>query len=471
MRPSNKVQSIRLAPFSEKYIGYFERSKHCRVNCLEGSVRSGKTILNICAFVNYIDSCTGDNLFVVSSKTGGLAKTTVGECKGATSEDGKYGAEEGFGLIYMFKGRCNEGSYGRIPCLFVRTRAGGKASIIFVGAYNKNAKESVRGLTVKGWLATELYNHRVDDDDDFIAAMFDRMLLGETKCFLDLNPTYPTHKVYVKYLDVYEKSGCAGGYNYLHCTLEDNAILPADEVEETKRKSGNPNSVQYKRDILGLRAASAGLIFSQFAADTANWVLNDIKEFLKSHKMDKIRIGVDFGDNKSATTFVASSTYDNVNGVVVFASGKLDMNGGTVDTRQLKDAFKGFMQRFLAIGIGEPFFVYCDCADNVLTNEIRHAITELRNEGILKVTCSVKPCIKSPVKQRIACKNLLINYGRWFVYKDAKTVIESTQTQVWDSREGHEDERLDNGTSDIDTADAEEYSWEVSINVLSKNCK
>lgn len=461
-----KVQSIRLAPFSKKYRGYYEKTKTCRINCLEGSVRSGKTILNICAFVNYIDSCRGDNLFVASSKTGGLAKTTVGECKGATSADGQYGAAEGFGLIYMFKGRCKEGSYGRIPCLFVNTLAGGKASVIFVGAYNKNAKESLRGLTVKGWLATELYNHRVDDDDDFIAAMFDRMLLGETKCFLDMNPTYPTHKVYKKYLDEYAEHGCEGDYNYLHCTLEDNAILPASEVERTKRKSGNPNSVQYKRDILGQRAASSGLIFSQFAVEKDRWVIENLQDFVKSHSLDKIRIGVDFGDNKSATTFVASSTYDNKKGVIILASAKLDMQNGTLDTRAVKDEFKRFFKGVLALKVGNPFVVYCDCADNVLTNEIRNAVKELA----LQVTCLVKPCMKKPVRLRIDCKNQLINYEKWFVYKGAITVIESTESQVYDTRDGHEDERLDNGTCDVDTADAEEYSWEIDLEILSKSC-
>jgi hypothetical protein len=57
---------------------------------------------------------------------------------------------------------------------------------------------------------------------------------------------------------------------------------------------------------------------------------------------------------------------------------------------------------------------------------------------------------------------------RWFVYSGATNVISSTATQVWDSREGHEDDRLDNGSVDIDTADAEEYSWSGFIPRLIK---
>ena len=54
----------------------------------------------------------------------------------------------------------------------------------------------------------------------------------------------------------------------------------------------------------------------------------------------------------------------------------------------------------------------------------------------------------------------------WRVFCEAKTVIDATKTVVWDSRVGHEDERLDDGSTDIDTSDAEEYSWSCFSNKL-----
>ena len=42
-----------------------------------------------------------------------------------------------------------------------------------------------------------------------------------------------------------------------------------------------------------------------------------------------------------------------------------------------------------------------------------------------------------------------------------ENVIKSTATQLWDPQ--NPDRRLDNGTCDIDTADAEEYAWERFI--------
>ena len=62
---SNMVQTIRLAPFSPKYVEYFNRSKTARINVLEGAIRSGKTILNICAFTNYLENHKHGGNFII----------------------------------------------------------------------------------------------------------------------------------------------------------------------------------------------------------------------------------------------------------------------------------------------------------------------------------------------------------------------------------------------------------------------
>ena len=53
--------------------------------------------------------------------------------------------------------------------------------------------------------------------------------------------------------------------------------------------------------------------------------------------------------------------------------------------------------------------------------DYKKIIKFLTNEGH-------KPCMKKPVRLRIDCKNQLINYEKWFVYKGATTVIESTES-------------------------------------------
>ena len=53
--------------------------------------------------------------------------------------------------------------------------------------------------------------------------------------------------------------------------------------------------------------------------------------------------------------------------------------------------------------------------------------------------------------------------GRFFVYKDCNNVKDSLSSQVWDTKDPTKDVRLDDGTYDIDTADALEYSFSSFI--------
>ncbi len=56
---------------------------------------------------------------------------------------------------------------------------------------------------------------------------------------------------------------------------------------------------------------------------------------------------------------------------------------------------------------------------------------------------------------------------RFFVHRDCQNVIDSLCTQVWDAKETTKDVRLDDGTCDIDTADALEYSFSSFINLFN----
>ena len=54
---------------------------------------------------------------------------------------------------------------------------------------------------------------------------------------------------------------------------------------------------------------------------------------------------------------------------------------------------------------------------------------------------------------------------RAYVYKDCKETITAVQSAVWDLKGGKET-RLDNGTTNIDSLDAWEYSFERRIKEL-----
>lgn len=458
----NKLEkSIRLAPFKDKYKTYLKRCETSKINVLEGAIRSGKTIVNLVAFSHYLDMHETGGLFVASSTTSGIAWEILAECRGHASADGKYGAEQGFGLMYLFKGRCKKTKIKGSDAIEIINKKKKKCSIIFVGAKNKGSIETVRGFTISGWIATELENHNTADGDDFIGFMFGRMLGAPNgKAFMDLNPSFPTNKMYTEYLDKWE-SNPSISYNYAKCNMLDNSAFTQEQIDATLMLYSDKESIMYKRDILGDRAAASGCIFTEFANDQSKWVLDTLDNI---NKVAFISLGIDFGGNGSNTAFAASIISRDYKSVTPLCDDEIDMsdqNNANVNTyrRRLNE----FIDKVKSYNLGIPIlYCYCDNADRVMTNETSLALRKIAPE------IRVYGCSKRTIKDRISLKSAMMSTGHWNVYKDANYIIDSTATQVWNSKVGHEDERLDDGTCDVDIADAEEYSWSAFYDKLNK---
>ena len=78
-----------------------------------------------------------------------------------------------------------------------------------------------------------------------------------------------------------------------------------------------------------MRIAAEGLIFQSFANAPENYILS-VSELDKS-KITSIQIGIDFGGNKSKTTFVATAFIDGFKKLVVVADHKIDGGKGESD--------------------------------------------------------------------------------------------------------------------------------------------
>ena len=142
------------------------------------------------------------------------------------------------------------------------------------------------------------------------------------------------------------------------------------------------------------------------------------------------------------------------------------MKGGNSDVVEFHERFKSFLLTVISFNLGVVRYVYGDSADPVMINEIRSVIKELSMYNQIRVL----NCQKHTIKKRITAKQSMLARRHWLVNKSCKYVIGSTEHQVWDSRPGHEDERLDNGSVDIDIADAEEYSWSAFLEKIIKFC-
>lgn len=442
-------RTIKFARLSDKYVSYFENCKTHQINCMEGAFRAGKTVVNILSFAQYLELCE-DKLHLVSGASEATARLNVADCNG-------------YGLTYLFAGRCKTGRYEDNACLKIQTKTGEKI-IIFVGGGKADSYKRIQGLSFGSWLSVELANLFISDDEKcFIDMAISRLTQSKNRrIWWDLNPVYPNHKVYKKYIDA--MMGMEQ-FNYLQCSLFDNTALSDKQRDNYLSTFSDKDSMEYRRYVLGERAAANGLIFKQFAVKPLEKIVTNRSEFLRGIQPQFISIGVDFGGNKSNTTFVASCLYNNYAGVYIVASDIMIMAGGETDAKDFRDRFKQFIKTVSDLGIAPIRYAFGDCADRVMIAEMRNAIRELG------VQIKVADSVKKSIKERIDVKRQLMATNRWWVSKNAKSVIESTKTQVWNQTAGHEDERLDDGTADIDTADAEEYSWSAFIGHLLASIK
>lgn len=426
--------TIRWQPFSAKHKYYIRQAVKCKMSVAEGAIRSGKTIDNNIVAARYLEDCL-DRIHLASGSTIANAKMNIGDCNG-------------FGLEHLFRGRCRWGKYKDNEALYIQTRTGEKI-VIFAGGGKADSFRKILGNSYGLWIATEINQHfDSDENNSFIKVAFGRQVAAlKPKILWDLNPSAPKHKIYSDYIDKY-KEHFEGGYNYMHFTIADNLSISEKRRKEIESQY-DKKSIWYKRDILGERCTPEGAIYTSYVNDPESFWLP--KEKLPPLVM--IEVGIDFGGGGkqgSANTFVASGFTRAFKDWIILKSERIEEQ---VDDEQLKLKFVKFAQQIYN-RYGKAFDSNFDNAEPVLgrglgTTAARHALRT-----------NVKPCIKLPILQRIRLVNMLQSQHRFWILNNGETesVKEALYGAVWDANKV--DTRLDDGTSDIDTMDAMEYSGE-----------
>ncbi len=431
--------------FSEKHREYIRNCRDCIYNVAEGAVRAGKTVDNVIAFCRELCR-TPDKLHLATASTAPTAKLVIGDCNG-------------FGIEHYFRGQCRWGKYRGNEALIIHGKftENRERIVMFVGGAKADSYKKFRGMSIGMWIATEIDLHH---EETIKEALTRQAAAKLRKLFWDLNPGSPFAMIYEKYIDVYAKNAedgtLLGGYNYGHFTIYDNININ-DKQREAFISQYDPNSVEYRRKIRGERCIAEGLIFQTFADDT--------DKFLTDKKFSGVKfisIGVDFGGNKSATTFVAAAILENFRRIGVIADHKIGGGKGTIDpdrvNRELMEFYRNIQAEYPNVKIP---FVFCDSAEQTIINGIRTAFARAH------IPAAVKDCFKGAINDRIYALNGLMSQGRFLVNKDCKNVINSLRNQVWDAKELTKDVRLDDGTCDIDTADALEYSFSSFLKELN----
>lgn len=241
-----------------------------------------------------------------------------------------------------------------------------------------------------------------------------------------------------------------------HYTIFDNTFLSKEFVKNLCNEY--EGTIYYDRFIKGLWVRAEGAIYRKFADNPKKFrceivdKLNPdskIKQFLKSD-FQEITIGIDFGGNKSGHAFVATGKTHNYKDLVAFKSerhfGEYDPNG--IDRLVIE-----FAQSVFDI-YGNIDYVYWDNAETVLGRGIKNAFKKVFPNVI------VRPAKKKNVNDRIHCTNRLMGAGRFFyVEGECDTLKGALKEAVWNDKV-LTDERLDDNSTDIDSLDSFEYTFE-----------
>ncbi|EJT5929818.1 TPA: terminase family protein [Clostridium perfringens] len=427
--------------FSDKHKDYIRACSKNMYNIAEGAVRAGKTVDNVFAFAHELKN-TKDKLHLATGSTSANAKLNIGDANG-------------FGLEYIFRGQSHWGKYKGNECLYIKGPSTNNKLriVIFAGTALANSYKKIRGNSYGMWIATEINLHHPDS----IKEAFNRTIAAhKRKVFWDLNPDNPNAFIYKDYIDnyksKYENGELKGGYNYYHFTIDDNINI-SDERKEEIKSQYDKNSIWYQRDILGKRCVAEGLIYRRFANNPNSY---RAKESDVSNLM-KITIGVDFGGNGSGHAFVASATTFGYKKVIILSSER--HFGDDIDSEKLGEIFVNFVQK-INYKYGYAEVAYCDNAEQVLIRTLRNAAIKAG------LSIRVTDAWKTTVNDRINATTKLMAQDRLLLTNDCKSIEDAFCTAIWNPKEITKNERLDDGTSDIDSLDGFEYSIERDIRRL-----
>lgn len=287
------------------------------------------------------------------------------------------------------------------------------------------------------------------------------------------NPENPTHWL-KEFLDNEELDIYLQRY-----TIFDNPFLPEEFVQQLCKEY--EGTIYYDRLILGLWKRADGAIYKRFAdnpeafrCEVADEISPD-QEYKQFRKEDitSIEIGLDFGGNQSGHSFVARGYTDDYRDVIALKSRRIKAKDEEedIDSNRLNELFCEFIQEVIDdYAICEKhgnYIEYCnvesvfwDNAETVLGNSIRNAV-EKEFPWI-----SVRPAKKRAINDRIRCTVKLMGAGRFFITKDCESLQTAFSDAVWDKEVIGKDERLDDGSTDIDSLDAFEYTIERDMKYL-----
>lgn len=403
----NRKQKPIFSQKQNELLGLFRQNKLRRITLLQGAVRSGKTWISLFLWGLWLLTMPRSGHYLMAAKT---LHTLKRNCLDTL--------EKMFGTAnFSYSISAKQGA------LFGR-------HLYFEGACDVRAESKIRGMSLQGAYCDELSLF----PEDFFSMLLSRLSAPGAKLLATTNPDTPVHWLKTRYLNRQSELDMV----VMDFLIDDNPFLNADYVEQLKKEY---TGVFYERYILGKWVVANGAIYRTFA-ETRDALKTTLPDY------DFIQVGVDFGGNRSAFAFVACGLKDDFSALTALMSERHPATG--IDPDRLYDLLRRFLNR-LARQYGEADIIYADSAEQTLINGMR-----------ARFTVPVRNSVKNPIIDRIRCTTGLIAQKRFFYTAHCESLVEALCSAVYNNKK-MTDERLDDGTSDIDTLDAFEYAWERYI--------
>ena len=307
--------------------------------------------------------------------------------------------------------------------------------VYVLGADNKKHVARIQGTSIEYAYGDEVTTW----SEDVFSMLKSRLRCRHSHFDGTCNPDNPNHWV-KKFLD-----SDADIYHQDY-VIEDGA-LPLHVIEELKKEYAG--TVFYDRFILGRWVAAEGVIYRNFADNPERYIIDNPPEIKFA------TIGVDFGGNESATAFSCTGYTNGFREVVTLEE---YYQKGITSPSALEAAFLDFVR--ICKSKYRVTTAYCDSAEQTLIQGLK---TAALREGVGII---VKNAQKGPINERIRAYCVLMGADRYKILRRCKHTIEALQTAVWDGRNMTKDIRLDDGTYNIDSLDALEYSTERYMNTI-----
>lgn len=406
----------------------FVKNAHHRYNIKTGATRSGKSYM--------------DNMYTIPSRIrervgkDGL-NAIIGVSKGTIERNVLQPMREIYG-----------------PNLIGDIGSNNIVSIFGDYAYCLGAEKVSQVSKLRGSSLKYVYGDEVAEWNKEVFELLKSRLDKPYSCFDGAcNPDNPSHW-FKRFLDSDADIYCQ------QYTIFDNPFLPKEFVENLCNEYRG--TVYYDRYIRGLWVAAEGAVYKLFNdAQTQN--PNPFKVYEKPLNIMEINIGVDFGGSGSGHAFCATGYTRGYMDIVPLASEWIDCSQNDIDPEKLGKLFVDFCLKVLNL-YGNITHVYCDSAEQTLIAGLR-STSRKNGLGWLRI----ENAMKIPINDRIRFVQRMMGQGRFkYMGQHCKSLENALCGALWNPKNLTSDERLDDGTSDIDSLDAFEYTFERDISRFIK---